>query len=158
MAENLEKLERINISNDSSISIVRQLSVVPRYLSPHSVVSKLVIYFKTMQKILIPLFIIHQHDTNYATLNSNTVSFHLDRRLIDEIISRIVFDTLTFITCYTRGGGEKNVWDWRRDESGRKSRNLPGPGNKTGKRSRSHVRPRKRGHFARKTKPPGKAS
>lgn len=111
-----------------------------------------------MQKILIPLFIIHQHDTNYATLNSNTVSFHLDRRLIDEIISRIVFDTLTFITCYTRGGGEKNVWDWRRDESGRKSRNLPGPGNKTGKRSRSHVRPRKRGHFARKTKPPGKAS
>lgn len=105
MAENLEKLERINISNDSSISIVRQLSVVPRYLSPHSVVSKLVIYFKTMQKILIPLFIIHQHDTNYATLNSNTVSFHLDRRLIDEIISRIVFDTLTFITCYSRGGG-----------------------------------------------------
>lgn len=63
-----------------------------------------------MQKILIPLFIIHQHDTNYATLNSNTVSFHLDRRLIDEIISRIVFDTLTFITCYTRGGGEKKMY------------------------------------------------
>lgn len=69
-----------------------------------------------MQKILIPLFIIYQHDTNYANRNSNTVSFHLGRRSIDEIISRIVFDTLTFITCYSRGEG-KNVW--RRDETGR---------------------------------------